>query len=179
MTNNRWTPDEIINLRKFVAEARSAAFAASQLGTHSRNSCIGKALQLGIKFSSISVAGTGAAVNRQSEDGVPISNKDMLPQEMSGTFVGKGIPFISVRDGECRFPYDGHAKPRCCGKPTATNKVYCEAHLKVCKPHARIASDGRVTYGHRCARCLREFYDEQGLKQHHLHKTKCGEAGHG
>jgi hypothetical protein len=45
-----------------------------------------------------------------------------------------GISFFNVKDGQCRWIYDAKGPDgfyRCCGKPSAEGKSYCQYHLDI------------------------------------------------
>lgn len=49
----------------------------------------------------------------------------------------RGVPFLAVREGQCRFPLWGEAVPSadalmCCGAATDGEAPYCKAHRARC-----------------------------------------------
>lgn len=171
MREDLWTTEEDIRLCKYVADGRPSSYAASKFPNHTRNACIGRAGRLGIKFASREPIKPKVVVKPKPE---PRPAPEPIPSNTMEIFVGVGVALEDAASGACRFPYEGHPQPRCCGEPITIGKSYCLQHYELCTPKGRKTEDGKTTFGHRCPHCLKEYLDAKGLGRHQERSYFCG-----
>jgi len=137
----RWTDERIALLTKMRGNGISFGKIANAVGL-SRNACIGKAQRLGLavpvkesrerklrpRQSTIRIKATPREQRNMDTIGALAPDLDVLrlfdERPAPATFLG--IPLLSLRDGQCRFPRGEGAETLFCGQPAADGS-YCQA----------------------------------------------------
>lgn len=138
---HKWTTDDIANLRAWWAQGLRASAIQRRMPKRTRNSIIGKIDRLNLRGR---VSGGGGNRVIKPPRMVPQVKNRPVAQEaiepsaevdtsVAPIFAGVGILLAVVRDGLCRWPYDGGTagEARCCGDATIDASSYCAKHADI------------------------------------------------
>jgi len=149
--DNWWTPERVAELKLRWANRESGSIIAMAMHARSRNAVIGKLHRLGLRRNTELARVHGRDKRLRKTNGhKTIHYADFITTgiSMGATQIVEPLPvfsnpkpFITLVDGECRFPGDGVVGPDlpCCAAPAIDGKPYCLAHCRIAyqRPGAR------------------------------------------
>lgn len=142
MTQSAWTDERVDRLRTLWLEGRTADQIARELKNGiSRSAVLGKVHRLGL---SAGKPGRAPAASRPKTPRARVepsatrpvksasTGAPSLPAECTPDLPSRGMTILTVKRGQCRWPYGdpAHAGFSLCGRPV-TRGAFCAGHAEV------------------------------------------------